>query len=419
MKSYIIKENLKYHHIDEKKFNSNIICIVLRKKMNGNNNLCNELIIAMLKRGSSRKYDKKKIEIEMENINSIDLEIKRMRIGTEEVWKFYLKFINLGSDKGNENISRVVKFLYEIIFNMDINNNSLNEKKIVYEKNRLANNLEEDKEKIRKKITYMFHNKNKTENIDRKGIFSIKDSEVIIRYKEMIEKSKKDFFYIGSYPNIKMLEVIFKEFTSKVENQIEEKKNKPTNKKKIDINKPNKIEIMKEIKNKKKEIKKEYNYVFISLRNNEKVYEEEVEVLCLVIKNILNLELVKKKVGKEIKSSVLNKTEGILIQGMCRTERTEEFKMKIENILKEKEKYLTKKIIDSEKKRMIKKYFLIMDNQKKLLDFYISNGFYGNEVAIENIFDKIEKVEHKSLMITSKKFTIETICTLEEEVTIQ
>ena len=209
-----IKEGIKLHLIDTKKFKTNLISVVISMPIDRENVTFNTLIPAVLKRGTKNLKSQDEISKKLEEMYGAEFDCGIEKIGDNHILKFYLETLNDNFlPKENMGISKEgLNLLFDIIFNPYLEDGLFKEEYVQSEKNNIKLLIES---KIDNKAAYALNRcieemyKGEAYGLYKFGY--VKDLEKINkenlyeRYKEIINKGKIDIFFSG---NIETSEII-------------------------------------------------------------------------------------------------------------------------------------------------------------------------------------------------------------------
>ena len=202
-----IKQGIKFHTIDTKKFKTNLMAVFLTTKLTRENVTKNALISLLLRRGSQKMKTQEKISKQMENLYGAIFECGLDKTGDNQVIKLYIETIN---DKylpqsGENMLKTAMDNLLELAFNPYVENDGFSKEYLNQEKNTIKQLIEartDNKARYSQErcIEEMYKNENYSlfkfgyvddlENIDEKSLYKY--------YKELIQDCKIDIFVSGN-----------------------------------------------------------------------------------------------------------------------------------------------------------------------------------------------------------------------------
>ncbi len=411
MKTYEIDEGIKLHLIQTDKFQSNILCILFREQLNKENVTKNALLPLLLEQGSKKYKDNKKINKQVDNMYGATFDIQTIKKGEEQILQFYFEFVN------NEEvqIKEVLTFLYEIIYNTNIQNGAFNKNIFDIQKKKMKNRIQSE---INNKTDYA---KQKTLEISfegekfainplgyEKNIEKIKNEEVVARYKELLNNCNIDFIYQGTAYAVEILEQIDDIFNFKEKNRNYKFYEKA------------KHSFFKKESNEKLEIGAEQAILCMTVKNKE---DKELNAYCMFLLSEIiggsTNSLLFKKIREEyglcyyIYSVLYTAKRTILIQ--CGTSKKDLNKTisNIKKVIKDIEILIDQEDLSLAKNSLIRQYKLIQDNNGSSINFYLTQYLNDLEVELDELIYKINDISLEEIIEMSKNILID--CTLSLE----
>ena len=213
---YELKNDIKVHLIKNDNFKTDLLAIFIVTPLKRENISKNALIPAVLKRGCNSYKTQNEINEKLESMYGAIFDCGLDKTGDNLILKFYLESINDNYLPGeNNNISDAIELLTNIIFNPLIENGSFNKEYVESEKNNLeviinAKKDNKDRYSLDKCINCIYgdngYGLNKLGYIE--DFKDIDEKNLYEQYKELISKSKIDFFVSGNFDNEKVINKI-------------------------------------------------------------------------------------------------------------------------------------------------------------------------------------------------------------------
>ncbi len=208
-----IKKSVNLHCIGTEKFKTNLIAIFLTVPLSREMVTYNAIIPAVLRRGTNNLKSQEEISIALENMYGATFDCGIEKTGDNQILKFYLEMVNDEFlETGENNLTKGINLLLDIIFNPLIEDNKFNEKYLKTEKENMKQIIEA---KIDNKDRYAFERcveemyKNKIYGLYKYGYIedlgAIDGENLYEHYKSLINTAKIDIFVSG---NIKEEEVL-------------------------------------------------------------------------------------------------------------------------------------------------------------------------------------------------------------------
>lgn len=417
--SYAIKEirqGVKLHCIETKKFKTNLMTVVLTLPLNREKVTFNSVIPAVLKRGTRNLKTQEDIAKKLEEMYGAEFDCGIEKIGDNHVLKFYLETLNnnfIPKDYKENLTAESIKLLLDIIFNPYLENDMFKEEYVEAEKNNIKILIES---KIDNKDAYALNGcieemyKNKPYGLYKYGY--IEDLETINAknlyeyYKEIIANAKIDIFFSGDI-NVKEIEKEAEE-----NNNIKELVDREA---KFVISKEEKTK--EEIKNKEKKMDVTQGKLVIGLDVN---YTGENAKFPISIYNVILGESATSKLFQNVRekaslaytarSNYIRQKSNIFIR--CGIE-IENFDKALEIIKKQLEDMengdFTQEDLKNAKKYMVSGIEAIQDEQDSEVTYYIGQELSEEFTTFEEYLKKIEEVTMQDVKNVANSININTI----------
>ena len=411
-----IKQGIKVHCIETKKFKTNLMTVVITLPLNRERVTFNSVIPAVLKRGTENLKTQEEIAKKLEEMYGAEFGCGIEKIGDNHVLKFYLETLNdnfIPKDYKENLTAESINLLLDIIFNPYTENNKFKEEYVEAEKNNIKLLIQA---KIDNKDAYALNScieemyKGKPYGLYKYGY--IEDLEKINAqnlyeyYKEIIEKAKIDIFFSG--------DINAKEIEQEVEEncKIKELVGRDA---KIIVNKEEKQK--QEIKNKEDKMDVTQGKLVIGLDVN---YTGEDVKFPISIYNVILGESATSKLFQNVRekaslaytarSNYVRQKSNIFIR--CGIE-IENFDKALEIIKKQLEDMkngdFTEEDLENAKKYMISGITSIQDEQDSEVTYYIGQELSEKFTTFEEYAKKIEKVSMQDVKDVANSIDINTI----------
>lgn len=205
-----IKNGIKLHIIQNDKFKTNLISIMITTKLERNNVTKNALIPSVLRRGTKILNTQEKIDERLEEMYGASLDCGLDKTGDNQVLKFYIETINDDYlPQSNENmLENSINEIFNLVFNPYIENGCFKKEYVEQEKDRLKQIIEGKKDNkaryaINRCIEEMY--KNQSFGLYKYGYIedlkSIDEKNLYEYYLKLISQSKIDIFISGNVYN--------------------------------------------------------------------------------------------------------------------------------------------------------------------------------------------------------------------------
>ena len=411
-----IKQGIKVHCIETKKFKTNLMTAVITLPLNRERVTFNSVIPAVLKRGTENLKTQEEIAKKLEEMYGAEFDCGIEKIGDNHVLKFYLETLNdnfIPKDYKENLTAESINLLLDIIFNPYTENNKFKEEYVEAEKNNIKLLIQA---KIDNKDAYALNScieemyKGKPYGLYKYGY--IEDLEKINAqnlyeyYKEIIEKAKIDIFFSG--------DINAKEIEQEVEEncKIKELVGRDA---KIIVNKEEKQK--QEIKNKEDKMDVTQGKLVIGLDVN---YTSEDAKFPISIYNVILGESATSKLFQNVRekaslaytarSNYVRQKSNIFIR--CGIE-IENFDKALEIIKKQLEDMkngdFTEEDLENAKKYMISGITSIQDEQDSEVTYYIGQELSEKFTTFEEYAKKIEEVSMQDVKDVANNIDINTI----------
>ena len=411
-----IKQGIKVHCIETKKFKTNLMTAVITLPLNRERVTFNSVIPAVLKRGTENLKTQEEIAKKLEEMYGAEFDCGIEKIGDNHVLKFYLETLNdnfIPKDYKENLTAESINLLLDIIFNPYTENNKFKEEYVEAEKNNIKLLIQA---KIDNKDAYALNScieemyKGKPYGLYKYGY--IEDLEKINAqnlyeyYKEIIEKAKIDIFFSG--------DINAKEIEQEVEEncKIKELVGRDA---KIIVDKEEKQK--QEIKNKEDKMDVTQGKLVIGLDVN---YTSEDAKFPISIYNVILGESATSKLFQNVRekaslaytarSNYVRQKSNIFIR--CGIE-IENFDKALEIIKKQLEDMkngdFTEEDLENAKKYMISGITSIQDEQDSEVTYYIGQELSEKFTTFEEYAKKIEEVSMQDVKDVANSIDINTI----------
>ena len=410
-----IKQGIKLHMINTKKFKTNLIAIFLTTELKRETVTKNALISTILRRGSKNMHTQEEISKQMEEMYGATFDCGLDKTGDNQVLKFYIEVLNDKFLPKQEDIFKTaIEKLLEIVFNPYIENNTFNTEYLEQEKNNIKQRIEG---KIDNKARYaidrcieeMYPNKpfglykfgyiEDLKKIDGKNLYEY--------YQKLISCCKIDIFVSGDINGE----------TNKLVEENENIKKLPDRRPKYIMPKieANKFNEKEKVITESMEVTQGKLILGLDIA----IDKEELKYDALLYNSILGgsanskmFQNVREKahLAYVASSSYLRYKNNIFIN--CGIE-VGNYEKTLELIKKQiqdmKNGKFTKEDIENSKKGIIATIKLIDDEQDTGITYYFGQELSGNKISIKEYQDIIEKVSKEDIINIAKKVSINTI----------
>ncbi len=206
-----IKQGIKLHLIDTKKFKTNLITVVITMPLSRESVTLNTLIPAVLKRGTNNLKTQEEISKKLEEMYGAEFDCGIEKIGDNHVLKFYLETLNdnyIPQEKKEKLAKTGIDLLFDIILNPYIEGNCFKNEYVETEKNNIKQLIES---KIDNKNSYALNRcieemyKNEAYGLYKYGytedLLNIDSEKLYIQYINILNNAKIDIFFSGNIEN--------------------------------------------------------------------------------------------------------------------------------------------------------------------------------------------------------------------------
>ena len=212
-----IKEGIKLHLIDTKKFKTNLISVVISMPLDRKNVTFNTMIPAVLKRGTKNLKSQDEISKKLEEMYGAEFDCGIEKIGDNHILKFYIETLNDNFlPEKNMGISKEsLDLLFDIILNPCLEDGLFKEEYVESEKNNIKLLIES---KIDNKAAYALNRcveemyKDEPYGIYKFGyvedLEGINKENLYARYKEIINTAKIDIFFSGNIDKNEIIQYV-------------------------------------------------------------------------------------------------------------------------------------------------------------------------------------------------------------------
>lgn len=411
-----IKQGVKLHCIETKKFKTNLITVVVTLPLNRERVTFNSIIPAVLKRGTKNLKTQEDIAKKLEEMYGAEFDCGIEKIGDNHVLKFYLETLNsnfIPKEYKEKLTAESINLLLDIIFNPYLENDMFKEEYVEAEKNNIKILINS---KIDNKDAYALNGcieemyKNEPYGLYKYGYIedleNINAQNLYEYYKEIIANAKIDIFFSG--------DINSKEIEKEVEenNNIKELIGREA---KFVISKDEKIK--EEVKYKENRMDITQGKLVIGLDIN---YTKENAKFPISIYNVILGESATSKLFQNVRekaslaytarSNYIKQKANIFIR--CGIE-IENFDKALEIIKKQLEDMkngdFTQEDLKNAKKYMVSGIESIQDEQDSEVTYYIGQELSKEFTTFEEYLEKIEEVTMQDVKDVANSININTI----------
>lgn len=412
-----IKQGVKLHCIETKKFKTNLISVVITQPLNRENVTFNSLIPAVLKRGTQNLTTQEQIAKKLEEMYGAEFDCGIEKIGDNHVLKFYLETLNDNyiPEDYNENLAkRGIDLLLDIILNPLTENNKFKKEYVEAEKNNIevlikakidnkdAYALNRCIEEMYKEEPYGLYKYGYIEDLEK-----INAENLYEHYKNIISTAKIDIYFSGDTNS------------KEVENQVKENENikkLAERQAKIVINKEKNVE-SEEVKNIQDKMDITQGKLVIGLDVDAKEADSKFPIS---IYNVILGESATSKLFQNVRekaslaytarSNYVRQKSNIYIR--CGIE-IENFDKALEIIREQledmKNGIFTEDDLNNAKKYMISGIESVQDEQDSEITYYIGQELSEKFTTFEEYAQKIEQVTMQDVKEIANSIKINTI----------
>lgn len=410
-----IKEGITIHTINNNKFKTNLIAIMLTTELNRENVTKNALIPVVLRRGSKNMPTQEEINKNLEEMYGASFDCGLDKTGDNQVLKFYLETINDEFlPQNNENILKTsIEKALDIVFNPYLENESFKKQYVEQEKENLKQRIEAKKDNKAKYamdrcIEEMYKNESyglykfgyieDLQNIDSENLYNY--------YKQLINNCKIDIYISGIIKDDIKNIIINNENIQKLQ-----QRNAKYNVPKIQNNTKEQENIITE--------SMEVNQgklvigLDINIDNEDKKYD--VMLYNSILGGSANSKLFqnvreKASLAYTASSSYLRYKNNIFINCGIEIENYEKalkiIKEQIEDIKNGK---FTDEEIENSKKGIISAIKTIDDEQDTEITYFFGQELTENKKSLEEYIKRVEIIKREDILDIANKTTINTI----------
>lgn len=209
-----IKKSIKLHCIATEKFKTNLIAVFLSMPLDRNAVTYNAIIPAVLRRGTNGLKSQEEISIALENMYGATFDCGIEKTGDNQILKFYLEMVNDEFLETNDNLTKGINLLLDIVFNPLIENECFREEYLKTEKENMKRIIEA---KIDNKDRYAFERcveemyKNKIYGLYKYGyvedLEKMNGKNLYEYYRKLIDTAKIDIFVSGNIKEEKVINI--------------------------------------------------------------------------------------------------------------------------------------------------------------------------------------------------------------------
>lgn len=411
-----IKNGIKFHKINTKKFKTNLLAIYLTTKLNRENITKNALILAILRRGTNNLKTQEAINIKLEELYGAEFNCGIDKLGDDSVFKFYIESLNDSFTYKRENVlQESLNTLFDIIFNPLCENEKFNEEYFNSEKENLRLIIKSRKdnkgtyaytrciEEMYKDEPYGLYTYGYEEDLDK-----ITNEDLYKTYINIIKNCKIDIFASGDFSNDQEIDNIIIENTEKaqlnprevdnlyMQNEIKNTCQEKVVKEKMDVSQ-GKLVIGLDVTNAKKEekpIASVYNAI-LGGGANSKLFQNVREKASLAYS--AGSLYIKNKNNIIIKSGIEDKNYDKaleIIKKQIQDMKTGEF---------------TEKDINNAKQLIIASFKSMQDEQDSTISYYFGKEMEQEKIDIPAYISQIQNVTKEQIVEIANKITINTI----------
>lgn len=414
-----IKEGIKIHQIETKKFKTNLFAVFLSIPLKRETVTKNALIAAILRRGTKTMPTQQIISEKLEEMYGASFDCGIEKTGDIHTLKFYLETINDEYlPEKEEMLQKAINILLEIIFNPVTENGMFKEEYVQGEKQNLKQIIES---KIDNKALYAKERcveemyKNKPYGLYKYGyvedIGNISSKELYEYYKELIEKCKIDIFVSGA--------VLENALETIKNNEIVQNLNQRTPEEIPSDSEKEKIEEPKEIK---ESMQIAQGKVVIGLDVLSK--QENITYVSSVYNAILgggsNSKLFqnvreKASLAYTCGSNYIKRKQNILIRAGIEIADYDKAMEIIEKQLEDmKNGDFDEEDIENAKKLLISSIDSIDEEQDTQITYYLGQELAQTNTTIEEYKNKIQNVKKEQIVEAAKSIQMNTIYFLKD-----
>lgn len=201
-----IKKGIKLHTIKTEKFKTNLIAIMLTKKLNRENVTKNALVPAVLRRGTKNLTTQEEINKKLEEMYGASLDCGLDKTGDNQVLKFYIETVNdeFLPQEAENMLKTSLEKIFEFVFNPYLENGCFKKEYVEQEKENIKQIIDG---KIDNKARYSLDRcieemyKDKPYGLYKYGYVedmkNINEKNLYEYYQQLINECKIDIFVSG------------------------------------------------------------------------------------------------------------------------------------------------------------------------------------------------------------------------------
>lgn len=412
-----IKQGIKLHCIETKKFKTNLVSVVITLPLNRENVTFNSIIPAVLKRGTANLSTQEEIAKKLEEMYGAEFDCGIEKIGDNHVLKFYLETLNDNfiPETYKENLAQMgINLLLDIILNPLTENDRFKEEYVEAEKNNIKILIES---KIDNKDAYALNRcieemyKEQPYGLYKYGYIedlkNINAENLYEYYRNIISTAKIDIFFSG---DINSKEII----TQVKENQNVKKLEERQGKCLIDKEQKSKNKAIKNIEEKMDITQgKLVMGLDVNIKNPDSKFPISIYNVILgesATSKLFQNVREKASLAYTARSNYVRQKSNIYIR--CGIE-IENFDKAIEIIKKQLEDMkngdFTEKDLVNAKKYMISGITSVQDEQDSEITYYIGQELSEKFTTFEEYAKKIEQVTMQDVKDIANSININTI----------
>ena len=212
-----MKQGIKVHTINTKKFKTNLIAIFLTTPLTRENVTKNAVLSAVLRRGCQKYKTQEEISKKLEEMYGAEFDCGLDKMGKNHTLKFYIESINdeFLPSRGENILKQSIEILSEIIFNTLVENNGFNEEYVKQEKENVKQIIEAKKDNkaryaLSRCVEEMY--KDQPEGLYKYGytedLDKITPQNLYKYYQDLIQNCKIDIFISGKIENTNIEKIL-------------------------------------------------------------------------------------------------------------------------------------------------------------------------------------------------------------------
>ena len=412
-----IKEGIKIHFINRKKFKPNLFAIFLTVPLDRKNITQNALIPAVLRMGTANLKSQEDISIELENMYGATLDGGVEKTGDNQIIKFYLETLNDNFLPEQEDLSkRAIELILDVVFNPLKENNTFKKEYVDSEKKTIQRLIEG---KIDNKDMYAYTRcieemyKDKPYGLYKYGyiedLSKIDEKNLYQSYINLLNESKIDIFISGNFENNEIIDTIKENINIK---NLKEREDKHV------IN-TEETEKKEKVETKQIEESKDVTQGKLVIGLDIDFYKPDSKYAMCIYNVILGesatskmFQNVREKAGLaySARSTYVRQKNNIYIRAGIEIENFEKalkiIKEQLEDMRNGK---FTDEEIENAKKYMVSGIKNVQDEQDSEITYYMGQELSGKLLTFDEYIDKINDVTRKQIENIASKIHINTI----------